>query len=218
MFHLDEKSATHRLQLLLVCFCVAMAAYNLFCSTPYYVFLSLLGVVVALVPAILGQMIGLPKDGPVQRTALLYVLFVYVIGMIFNGYSRIPLYDKLMHTVTGVLFGLCGLIVFYLLKPQRRVERAEFWQAALFAAGFAAMIAIGWEIVEYLLNLLLHNDPQHVLDTGVDDTMWDMMVCMLGAVLFWVPMHRYYTTGRTGVLMDVFDSFRQSSLHPKRGE
>ena len=217
MFHLDEKSATHRLQLLLVCFCVAMAAYNLFCSTPYYVFLSLLGVVVALVPAILGQMIGLPKDGPVQRTALLYVLFVYVIGMIFNGYSRIPLYDKLMHTVTGVLFGLCGLIVFYLLKPKEqggmKVEKGEFWQAALFAAGMAAMIAIGWEIVEYCIDLVLHNDPQHVLDTGVNDTMWDMIVCMAGAVLFWIPMRRYYTTGKTGILMGVFESFRQSNLH-----
>lgn len=204
----------------LAVFCAAMAVYNAFFSTPYYVFLSVLGLVIVFVPRFAERLLRLRADYSVHLLAHLYILLVYGIGMIFNGYDRIPVYDKVMHTITGVVFGLCGLIVYYLLKPKEQsgmqVEKGEFWQAALFAAGIAAMIAIGWEIVEYCINLVLHNDPQHVLDTGVDDTMWDMIVCMVGAVLFWVPMRRYYTTGKTGLLMGVFESFRQSNLHRER--
>ena len=182
----------------LAVFCAAMAVYNFFFSTPYYVFLSLLGLLIVFVPRLVELVLRLHTDYLLHLASHLYILFVYGIGMIFNGYDRIPGYDKVMHTITGVVFGLCGLIVFYLLKPKEqcemKVEKGEFWQAALFAAGMAAMIAIGWEIVE-------------------NDTMWDMIVCMAGAVLFWIPMRRYYTTGKTGILMGVFESFRQSNLH-----
>ena len=127
----------------LAVFCAAMAVYNFFFSTPYYVFLSLLGLLIVFVPRLVELVLRLHADYLLHLASHLYILFVYGIGMIFNGYDRIPGYDKVMHTITGVVFGLCGLIVFYLLKPKEqggmKVEKGEFWQAALFAAGMAAM-------------------------------------------------------------------------------
>lgn len=123
----------------LAVFCAAMAVYNFFFSTPYYVFLSLLGLLIVFVPRLVELVLRLHADYLLHLASHLYILFVYGIGMIFNGYDRIPGYDKVMHTITGVVFGLCGLIVFYLLKPKEqgemKVEKGEFWQAALFAAG-----------------------------------------------------------------------------------
>ena len=116
-----------------------------------------------------------------------------------------------MHTLTGVRFGLCGLIAFYFLKPMQNgkivVCKEEFLLAAVFSAGIAAIIAICWEIVEFVLDLGLHNDPQHVLDTGVNDTMMDMIVCMVGALLFWLPLRSSYAKGTRGLLMGIFESF-----------
>ena len=157
----------------LAVFCAAMAVYNFFFSTPYYVFLSLLGLLIVFVPRLVELVLRLHADYLLHLASHLYILFVYGIGMIFNGYDRIPGYDKVMHTITGVVFGLCGLIVFYLLKPKEqggmKVEKGEFWQAALFAAGMAAMIAIGWEIVEYCIDLVghdcLHGGGGAVLDS-----------------------------------------------------
>ena len=74
------------------------------------------------------------------------------------------------------------------------------------------MISVGWEIVEFVINLVLHNDPQHVLDTGVTDTMMDMIVCLIGSLIFWIPMYRYCRSKKGGLLMDVFESFRQTNL------
>lgn len=198
-------------------FCVVMAGYNLFFSTPYYVFLSMLGLLLVFVPRAAEKVIRLQEDYLLRFTTHLYILLTYGIGMIFNGYDRIPQYDKVMHTLTGLVFGLCGLIAFYVLKPRKGgkvvVEREEFWQAAFFSAGFAALVSVGWEIVEFVLNLILHNDPQHVLETGVTDTMMDMIVCLAGSLIFWWPMHRYYAKGKTGLLMGIFDSFCHTNLY-----
>jgi len=197
-------------------FCVVMAVYNLFFSTPYYVFLSVLGLLLVFVPRVAERVIGLQEDFLLRLTSHLYIFLTYGIGMIFNGYSRIPHYDKVMHTLTGLIFGLCGLVAFYVFKPRKQgrvvVEREEFWQAAIFSAGFAALVAVGWEIVEFVLNLILHNDPQHVAETGVTDTMLDLIVCLIGSLIFWLPMHRYYTKGKTDLLMGVFDSFCRTNL------
>ena len=151
-------------------FCCVIAVYNLFFSTPYYVFLSVLGLALVFVPRIAEWVLHLQKDYLLRLTSYLYLFLVYGIGMIFNGYDRIPLYDKVMQPLTCVLFGLCGLIAFYFLKPKQDgkivVCKEEFWQAAVFSAGIAAIIAIGWEIVEFVLDLILHNDPQHALCDG----------------------------------------------------
>ncbi len=198
-------------------FCVVMAVYNLFFSTPYYVFLSFLGLALTFVPWIAGKVIRLQEDYLLRFTSHLYILVTFGIGMIFNGYDRIPYYDKIMHTLTGVIFALCGLIAFYVLKPRKQgkieIEPKEFWQAAVFSVGFATIIAVGWEIVEFVLNLILHNDPQHVLETGVTDTMMDMIVCLIGSLIFLIPMYRYYHNKKYGLLMGVFESFCQTNLN-----
>lgn len=197
-------------------FCVVMAGYNFFCSTPYYVFLSFLGLALSFVPRIIEKVLKLKADYLLRFATHLYILLTYGIGMIFNGYDKIPYYDKVMHTLTGVVFGLCGLIAFAFLKPgdgeKKDFDREEFPVAAVFSLGFATVISVGWEIVEFVINLVLHNDPQHVLDTGVTDTMMDMIVCLIGSLIFWIPMYRYCRSKKGSLLMDVFESFRQTNL------
>ena len=205
-------------------FCLVMAVYNFFYSTPYYVFLSLLGLALDFLPAIIEKVLAIKTDYLLRMAANLYIFMTFGIGMIFNGYDRIPYYDKVMHTITGVAFGLCGVIAFYVLKPREKgkiqVKKTEFWQAAFFALGFSTIVSVSWEIIEFVLNLILHNDPQKVAETGVTDTMMDMIVCMIGTLVFWLPMKAYYNNGRTGLLMGIFESFRESNQHqiPERAE
>ncbi len=86
----------------------------------------LLGLALVFVPRIAEWVLHLQKDYLLRLTSYLYLFLVYGIGMIFNGYDRIPLYDKVMHTLTGVVFGLCGLIAFYFLKPK---QNGKSWSA-----------------------------------------------------------------------------------------
>ena len=73
---------------------------------------------------------------------------------------------------------------------------------AYFFVFFASMaVAALFEITEFTLAPLLNRDLQHVLQTGVQDTMMDMIVCLAGTVLFILLMvfrshgHRELLTG-----------------------
>ena len=69
-----------------------------------------------------------------------------------------------------------------------------------------------WEIIEYALSYLLGNDCQNVLTTGVNDTMQDMIVCLIGALVFLIPLLLYYLKGRKGLLMGIFEEFFNRNL------
>lgn len=196
---------------------VALGVYNLFFSTPYYVMLSFASLAFLAVPAIVERVLRLRTNYLLHFTIYLYSFMAFMIGMVFNGYSRIPFYDKLAHTITGVVFGLAALILFYLLKEGHQVERRDLPLAGWFSVSFSALVAVVWEIWEYAINFFLHNDPQKVLATGVNDTMQDMIVCLIGALALLPSLLRYYRQGKAGFLMKVFESFRQLSLAGRLG-
>ena len=48
---------------------------------------------------------------------------------------------------------------------------------------FVLMIASLWEFLEYTTDIFLKMDVQHNIDTGVNDTMEDMLVAFIGSVI-----------------------------------
>ena len=75
-----------------------------------------------------------------------------------------------------------------LLEPRQRADGKYSGLAYLFVF-FASMAVAGlFEVTEFTLAPLLHRDLQHVLETGVGDTMWDIIVCLAGTLLFLLLM------------------------------
>ena len=72
---------------------------------------------------------------------------------------------------------------------------------------FGSMAVAGlWEICEYGVHALTGRDVQHVLDTGVSDTMQDMIVCMIGTLFYVGCVIRRYR-GKPNALTDAAESF-----------
>ena len=76
-------------------------------------------------------------------------------------------------------------------------------------------MACFWEICEYTLDLVVHNDPQKVLTTGIHDTMQDMIVCTIGALLMFIPYYLYYKKKKVGFIMGGFERMVQVNLKKK---
>ena len=70
------------------------------------------------------------------------------------------------------------LVCFFLPKG------GKTWFNILFIIAFSALCAFAWETFEFVCNLLVGGDAQRVAETGVTDTMLDMIVAFIGAVLF----------------------------------
>lgn len=191
---------------------VGLTVYNALFSTPYYIMLSAASLLFIALPFAFEKVLGLKPDYLLHFTIYSYSFLTFMVGMVFNGYSRIPYYDKAMHTITGLVFGLCGMIFYYMLKPQRRLDKEECPIVCLFSVSFAMLIAVLWEILEYVLNFILHNDAQKVAATGVNDTMLDIIVCLIGALVLCVPIVQYYHKSKTGFFMKLFQSFYDTNL------
>ena len=95
------------------------------------------------------------------------------------------------------------------------MQKSDGPQAIVFSVSFAMLIAVVWEIFEYAINLVLHNDPQKVLNTGVNDTMLDMIVCLIGALFLAICMYFYYQKGKKEFFMRTFEIFCIKNIQRK---
>ncbi len=193
-------------------FAVCMAVYNALYSTPYYVFLSICIIPMMMIPHLVYRVLHLHPTPSLTLFSYLFILLAFVVGMVFYGFTLIPLYDKLVHFLSGTLFGLLGLNFYYLMKQDRSIQPEDCLAAVYHCVSFAALSAVVWEIIEYLINFFLHNDPQKVLLTGVNDTMLDMIACLLGSLLLSLSILFYYKKEKKSFLIGLFLSFYQRNV------
>ena len=143
----------------------------------------------------------------VDVIVLLFTFLAYTLGVAGAFYKFVPYYDKIMHTLSGTLTMLLALPLFYRLKHNRQVEAEDGPLAMAFCLATALAVAGLWEIAEYFLSIVTGIDTQVVQATGVSDTMQDMIVCTLGALLALPSMLRYYRQGKGGFLMNALTAF-----------
>jgi hypothetical protein len=109
-------------------------------------------------------------------------LFVYAalfLGEIHGYYTRYWWWDILLHLSSGLLLGIIGFLLVYLLNQEEQVHlnmNPAF--VSLFACTFAVSIGVVWEIFEFAADSLLGLNMQK---SGLRDTMWDLIVDAFGA-------------------------------------
>lgn len=184
-----------------------LGVYNVIMGYPYYYLLAF------------GALLFIPfVDGfykvcrlkPVEQLNTIVYAFIflsYTVGLVMVGYYRIPHFDKVCHGLSGTFVGLLGAIIFYILKPGRRVERSDCGLCIVFMFCFSMAIAGIWELCEYAISLLFGTDPQWVAGTGVGDTMTDMLVCMAGTLALLPSLLRFYLRGRADALTGAVAAF-----------
>ena len=133
---------------------------------------------------------------------LLTVLFVFAslfLGEIRSYYERFWWWDALLHTWAGLLTGLLGFILVYVLN---REQRASLTLSPLFVGlfSFAFSMAIGavWEVFEFAMDGAFGLNMQK---SGLVDTMWDLIVNMAGALVVSVA-GVFYVRGGDSMLFD----------------
>lgn len=195
-----------------VFFSICLIVYYLADGQLYYTTLGVGGLLLLLLPAAFDRVCGLL---PVYQFHFLFYGFsflAYVVGLVMQGYHFIPLYDKVMHTLSGTFGTFLGVVLFYILKQDRRIQQQDFPLVAVFSCSASIAIAGLWEIGEYLVGLFFPCDPQQVALTGVSDTMQDMIVCLIGTLL-WLPfLFRYYRKQKADFLMSCFLAFLKKNL------
>ncbi len=130
----------------------------------------------------------LPVRIPLEYEVLtiLFVFAALFLGEFRSFYERFWWWDIVLHTTSGLLLGILGFLLVYILNENKRTSmQIRPGLVALFAFAFAVAAGTLWEIFEFFMDQVfgmnmqkpMGNDP-----SGLTDTMWDLIVDCLGAL------------------------------------
>lgn len=110
----------------------------------------------------------------------LFLLLSLIMGSILKFYYRIWWFDLFTHFISGIM---TSIIAFILLQENKLITKKYKWFGFMFIIIFTISIASGWEYFEFFCDKLFKCDAQWVIETGVNDTMTDMLIATLGGIL-----------------------------------
>jgi len=166
---------------------------------------------ITLSPAMLGRHFDVTVPAEFQLLAVLFMFASLFLGEIRRYYDRIWWWDIALHASSGLLLGLFGFLLIYVLNQNRRIElhlRPVFM--ALFAFLFAVTVGALWEIFEFSMDQFVGTNMQKSMlgdDSGLTDTMWDLIVDALGALLISVFGWWYMKRGERSFIIDWIGKF-----------
>lgn len=141
------------------------------------VFTYILLIPTLLVPFILKKLKIELKDIDIM-IYYIFIFLVQVLGCICNLYNKIWWYDLFAHFLSGIFTFYIAII---LLKYWHLDNNILF--TLFFCLCFSAFVAVSWEIVEYTIDNLFNLNVQHSIETGVADTMQDMIIALTATII-----------------------------------
>jgi hypothetical protein len=141
------------------------------------VFISLATFVVTLLPSILSSRLAIRLPTKFLGAIAVFAFATLFLGEVFDFYGRYWWWDIALHGGSAVGFGLIGfLFVFFMFEGNKYA--APPVAVAFVAFCFAVTIGATWEIFEFAMDQFFGLNMQK---SGLVDTMWDLIVDMIGA-------------------------------------
>ena len=140
-----------------------------------------------LAPVALGSRLPIRIPPEFQMLSIAFVFASLFLGEIQSYYELVWWWDISLHATSGLLFGIVGFLLVYVLNENERIDislRPRF--VALFAFVFAIAVGALWEVFEYAMDQALGvqmQKPRLGDPSGLTDTMWDLIFDTLGAFL-----------------------------------
>jgi hypothetical protein len=143
------------------------------------IFISLIAVALTFLPAIIDRNheINLPAEFELAITLFIYAALI--LGEKHGYYDRFPWWDLFLHGQSGLLLGLVGFLIVYVLYHHNKVKMSPLF-VAVFSFSFAIAIGTIWEIFEFLMDV---NFGFNMQQSGLVDTMGDLIIDCVGALL-----------------------------------
>lgn len=135
--------------------------------------------IVLCLPKIFKALTGLKTDSCFELVYISYVFLAQVLSLCFGLYSVTSFYDKAMHLLSGVLSAAFALVLLrsFSLEDTKTVFKVIFFMA------ITLNVAVLWEFFEFFGDSLFHRNAQRI-QTGVSDTMFDMLSAFIGAGVY----------------------------------
>lgn len=161
--------------------CISYIFISLSTQDYYKLSTSISGIFLMFLPYILQKIFKFKIPHVFISLYLTFIFFALVLGSVVNLYITISWYDDLMHFISGFLDSILAIYIFNRLVKNNQYN-IKF--ITIFTISFSLAIGVFWEIYEFIDSKITGMDPQNVLTTGVDDTMFDLIFALIGSIIF----------------------------------
>jgi len=144
--------------------------------------------------------------------SIAFIFSALFLGEVHSYYTKYWWWDIALHTSSGGLLGIIGFLLVHILNEE---ENIDIHMKPGFVAFFAFLFAVGlgaiWEIFEFSMDQFFGSDMQKAMlndPSGLTDTMWDLIVDALGAIVISLMGYSYLKkAGNTSFLERWIDRF-----------
>jgi len=141
-------------------------------------FVSVATLSLSLLPLLVVRRFGVHLPVSFFAIITVFIFSTIFLGEVFDFYERYWWWDVLLHGGSAMAFGMMGLLfVLFLFEGDRYA--APPWALALIAFTFAVSIGAVWEVFEFAMDQIFGMNMQK---SGLIDTMWDLIVDMIGGL------------------------------------
>lgn len=137
--------------------------------------------VILLLPFLMRKLFSVSFHPVLELVYLSFLFIAQFLGSVVNLYSKIAWYDLFAHTISGFL---SGYVAIYLLNKVGHYKEKNLFFQITYILGFVFFASGFWEICEFSFDQILGSNTQHAIETGVMDTMEDMIVAAIGGLVF----------------------------------
>ncbi|MDD2377945.1 MAG: DUF2238 domain-containing protein [Bacilli bacterium] len=135
----------------------------------------------------------------------IFVILLVLFGDVINLIRDTLWFDKITHFYFGFLMSLVAVLF---LKYNKKSLNNKLIFDMLFISGFTLLLANCWEFIEYTVDKLFNANNQRWIQTGVDDTMIDLLITFLGSIIINIS---YYIEVKKNKIGLVFHSIRDDN-------
>ena len=123
-----------------------------------------------------------------------YLIYSFIIGAMYLGnvfdfYTIIPMYDKILHLLSGLIIEMIGYILFLHVSNGSEDNSFKRYMPMLFSIIFSIAAAAVWEIWEFSTDQLFGFASQN---NSLNDTMWDIICGTLMGIVANIPIYLYH--------------------------
>ncbi len=176
---------------------VILAVYNLQWLTAA---ITTLIIAITLFPLFMGKFFRVFIPPEFVLLAVLFIFASLFLGEVRGYYTRFWWWDIVLHTGSGFLLGILGFLLVHILNETEKIDiHMNPGFVALFAFVFAVAIGALWEVFEFTMDGIFGMDMQKEMlgdPSGLTDTMWDLIVDSLGALVIAILGYGYIKKAR----------------------
>jgi hypothetical protein len=156
--------------------------YGLSIRNPSIIVTSFIGFFMTCIPYLIGRKIQVTLPWEVNFL-IAFAIFLHVAGYSQHLYILLyPYYDKFAHFVSSITVAVLAFVSILLIN-RFSCTKLHRWQIFFYIVIFTMAIGAFWEIYEYLMDTFLGAYLTKSLQHGLDDTMIDLILDLLGGIV-----------------------------------